>query len=206
MKKIIHKTTGQHGTLVLDTPIEVHVRIKGNPVLWTGTQEEFAAEWSPDITPHVAPQVTPQVTPQVDDAAKPYNYFISFVSGGQIGNLSIRRVNPISSVDDIRELQAKIKESNQLNDGVGILNFRVFDEPFPALDWATAAYPAIRRILDEIRLVPDWAGYFEPQNREQLERLADYVAVGIQEKNETGVVADLGTGAEKINPGAADKG
>jgi hypothetical protein len=198
MKKFIHKTTAEHGTLVLDTPIEVHVRISGSPALWTGTQGEFAAEWSPDITP--------EVTPQVDDVAKPYNYFVSFVSGGQIGNCALRRTNPVSSMADLKEIELEIKETNNLTTDVGVLNFRVFDEPFPALDWATAAYPAIRRILDEIRLVPDWAGYFEPQNREQLERLADYVAVGIQEKNETGVVADLVTGAEKINPGAADKG
>ena len=198
MKNFIHKD-GQKGKLVLDTPIEVHVRYAGSPVLWTGTQEEFKSQWSPETTPAASAPADP-------DLAKPYNYFISFVSGGTIGNCGLRRANPISTKADLDEVQLKIKEANNLTADVGVLNFRVFDEPFPVLDWAAQVYPAVRRVLDEIRKIEGWAAYFEPATREQLERLVDYVAVGIQEKNETGVVADLGTGTKEANPGAANQG
>ena len=195
MKQFIHKENSASGELVLNTPIEAHVRIKGNPVLWTGTQDEFTAQWEPDAS------ATPQVA-QDEGVSKPYNYFVSFTSGGRIGNLSVRRSNPITSMEDIRELQAKINESSQLAEDVGILNFRVFDEPFSALEWASSAYPAIRRMLDEIRLVPNWAGYFEPKNREQLERLADYEPLGIPKENKTSPVANLVAGETKADPGA----
>ena len=196
-KNFIHKDNKTHGQLVLDTPIEVHVRVRGNPVLWTGTREEFESQWIPNLT-----EVVTEAAPS---KPAPYRYFISFTAGAKVGNCVVNCSEPISSIDDIRMIQNDIKKSENLTVDVGILNFRVFDEPFPVLDWAAQVYPAVRQVLGEIRKIPMWAGYFQQENRELIERLVDYEPVGIQEEKQTSFVVDERTRAEAANPGATDK-
>ena len=194
MKKFINKETGDEGIIISDTPEEMQVRIGKTPILWTGTREEFERDWQ---------EVKSEASPVVPTAEVfPYTYFVTFVDGGRAGSCSVGRHSPVTSIEDIKDMQAKLSESGE----VVIIGFRVFDTRPAVYDWAETVYPAVQKLLAEIRQVPNWAGYFEPENRELLERMVNYESLGIQEKNETSPVADQLAGAEEINPGATDKG
>ena len=182
MKKFINKKTGHSGTLVLDTPVEVQIRIPHNPVLWSGTREDFESQWVAldDGTKNPTP---PPAPPEKD---WPYNYFVSFLAGTKAGNISIGLPRPVVSATDLVFLEEQIRSKTGVNESVVIINFRLYDDADNVIDWASRAYPAIQRVLNEIRGVPLWAGYFEPQNRQVLEKLVNYVPV--QEEIQAGLV------------------